>query len=205
MGYFPFFIELSGQPGLVVGGGAVALRKVQKLLPYGPNLTVVAPEFMPELAAIPGLALGNRAFSPKDLDGMAFVIAATDDRALNREISLLCRARNIPVNAVDDKEACSFLFPALVRRGSLSVGISTGGASPTAAIWLKDQVEGLLPDCLEDILAWLERQRPSLKSLCPDERRRSALFARLFGACLERGGPLTEEEMGKVLEEGAEG
>ena len=137
MGYFPFFVDLEGQPGLIVGGGTVALRKADKLLPYGPHLTVVSPHILPELERIPGLTLSRREFSPADLDGMLFAIAATDDRGLNRRIAELCRERHIPVNAVDDREACSFLFPALVKRGDLSVGISTGGASPTAAIWLK--------------------------------------------------------------------
>lgn len=199
MGYFPFFVELSGQSGLIVGGGTVALRKVQKLLPYGPRLTVVAPRFTAELAGIPSLTLRQRSFSPEDLAGMSFVIAATGNPAVNHEISALCRAAKIPVNVVDDKEACSFLFPALVQRGSLSVGISTGGSSPTAAIWLKQQINTLLPDRLDCILAWLETQRPALKALCPDESRRAALFARLFAACLDAGGPLTEEQARQIL------
>ena len=119
MGYFPFFVDLEGQPGLIVGGGTVALRKADKLLPYGPHLTVVSPHILPELERIPGLTLSRREFSPADLDGMLFAIAATDDRDLNRRIAELCRERHIPVNAVDDREACSFLFPALVKRGDL--------------------------------------------------------------------------------------
>lgn len=201
MGYFPFFVQLSGQPGLIIGGGAVALRKVQKLLPYGPRLTVVAPHFVPELASIPALTLRQRAFSQEDLTDMLFVIAATGDPALNHEISALCQAKNIPVNVVDDKDACSFLFPALVRQGSLSVGISTGGASPTAAIWLKQQINALLPDRLDDILTWLESQRPTLKALCPGESQRAALFARLFTACLDAGGPLNDGQVQQILEQ----
>lgn len=201
MGYFPFFIELSGQAGLIVGGGTVALRKVEKLLPYGPKLTVVAPGFVPELAAIEGLDLVRRPFHPSDLDGAFFVIAATDDTQLNHQISALCQARGIPVNVVDDKQACTFLFPALVKRGDLSVGISTGGASPTAAIWLKEQIAALLPEGLEDILSWLEGQRPLLKERFPQERRRAALFARLFSACMEAGGPLGGQELEHILQQ----
>ena len=178
MAYFPFFVDLEGQRGLIVGGGTVALRKAEKLLPYGPALTVVAPEPVSELAD--------------------FVIAATDNEEENHRISALCQGRKIPVNVVDDKEACSFLFPALVRRGNLSVGVSTGGSSPTAAIWLKEQIEGLLPEQTEEILTWLEAQRPLLKERLPDQRARAACFARLFAACLERGRPLTEEERDNV-------
>ena len=201
MGYFPFFVELAGQPGLIVGGGTVALRKVEKLLPYGPRLTVVSPALLPELEAIPGLTLLRRTFSPQDLEEVFFVVAATDDQNLNREISALCRERRIPVNVVDDREACSFLFPALVRHGDLSVGISTGGASPTAAIWLKEQVERLLPERFDEILEWLEGQRSGLKEACPLERQRSRIFAQLFAACLDQGGPLTDEQMRNILQE----
>ena len=197
MAYFPFFVDLEGQRGLIVGGGTVALRKAEKLLPYGPALTVVAPEPVSELAALP-VELTRREFQPEDLDRADFVIAATDNEEENHRISALCQGRKIPVNVVDDKEACSFLFPALVRRGNLSVGVSTGGSSPTAAIWLKEQIEGLLPEQTEEILTWLEAQRPLLKERLPDQRARATCFARLFAACLERGRPLTEEERDNV-------
>ena len=197
MAYFPFFVDLEGQRGLIVGGGTVALRKAEKLLPYGPALTVVAPEPVSELAALP-VELTRREFQPEDLDRADFVIAATDNEEENHRISALCQGRKIPVNVVDDKEACSFLFPALVRRGNLSVGVSTGGSSPTAAIWLKEQIEGLLPEQTEEILTWLEAQRPLLKERLPDQWARAARFARLFAACLERGRPLTEEERDNV-------
>ena len=157
MAYFPMFVELEGRPCLIVGGGAVALRKARKLLPYGPCLTVVAQSFVPELEALEGAALCRRAFRPRDVEGQALVVAATGDGALNREIAALCRARRIPVNAVDDKDNCTFLFPALVRRGPLSIGISTGGASPTAAVYVKEKIEAALPggdelDALSDKL-----------------------------------------------------
>lgn len=197
MAYFPFFVDLEGQRGLIVGGGTVALRKAEKLLPYGPSLTVVAPEPVSELVALP-VTLVRRSFQETDLDSADFVIAATDDENENHRISALCRGRNIPVNVVDDKAACSFLFPALVRRGNLSVGVSTGGSSPTAAIWLKKQIEAILPEQTEEILTWLEEQRPILKERLPDQRARAACFARLFAACLERGRPLTEEERDNV-------
>ena len=204
MAYFPFFVDLEGQRGLIVGGGTVALRKAEKLLPYGPALTVVAPEPVSELVALP-VELTRREFQPEDLDRADFVIAATDDEEENHRISALCQERRLPVNVVDDKEACSFLVPALVRRGNLSVGVSTGGSSPTAAIWLKEQIEGLLPEQTEEILTWLEAQRPLLKERLPDQRARAACFARLFAACLERGRPLTEQERERELGEDAYG
>ena len=112
MPWFPMFVQLKGAEALLVGGGTVALRKAEKLLPYGPHIKVVAPDIIPELAALPGLTLCRRPFAESDLQGTpALVIAATDEPALNRNIAALCRGKRIPVNVVDDPEACSFLFP----------------------------------------------------------------------------------------------
>lgn len=176
MAYFPMFVELEGRPCLIVGGGAVALRKARKLLPYGPCLTVVAQSFVPELEALEGAALCRRAFRPRDVEGQALVVAATGDGALNREIAALCRARRIPVNAVDDKDNCTFLFPALVRRGPLSIGISTGGASPTAAVYVKEKIEAALPggDGWNGILEYLAARRAPVRASVPDETARGA-------------------------------
>lgn len=196
MPWFPMFVDLKGRPCLIVGGGAVAARKAEKLRPYGPALTVIAPEFAP---GFEGCALLRRPYRPGDEDGMALVIAATGDPCLNHAVSAACRAQNIPVNVVDDKEQCSFLFPCLVQEGELSVGISTGGASPTAAVWMKNQIAGLIPEGFDAILAWLEELRPRIKAEIPDEQTRSARFAALFSACLGRGRPLTDEELEELL------
>lgn len=200
MGYFPFFIELADKKGLVVGGGAVALRKVEKLLPYGPHLTVAAQTVLPELENLPGITVLHQPFSPWMLEGMYFVIAATDDTAVNQEIARLCVEQGVLVNAVDAPEQCTFLFPALVKEGDLSVGISTGGASPSAAIWLKEQIGRMLPDGMEEILDYLGTVRSQLKKSVPEEDR-SRLYAALFNACMTKGRALTENELIGVLEE----
>ena len=84
MAYFPFFVDLSGREGLIVGGGAVALRKVQKLLPYGPRLTVVAPEISPKFEELEQVDLCRRPFAAVDLDGCDFAVAATNDLNLRQ-------------------------------------------------------------------------------------------------------------------------
>lgn len=199
MAYFPFFMELSGADGLIAGGGAVAARKVEKLLPYGPRLTVVAPAFCPALEENREITRLCRPFSPQDVENRAFVIAATDSRTVNREIAALCRQRRIPVNAADDREACTFLFPALVRRGDLSVGISTGGASPTAAIWLKEQIGSLLPENLEELLTWLDGLRDRIRREVPEEARRARIFRELFARCMAAGAPCDEKTLAALL------
>ena len=140
MAYFPFFVDIGGKNGLIAGGGRVALHKLQKLLPYGAKLQIVAPEVseaMERTALENDICVIKRAFEPSDLNEMFFVIAASDDAKVNAEIGRLCRERGILVNVVDDKEACSFLFPSLVKEGNLSIGISTEGTSPEVAAELR--------------------------------------------------------------------
>ena len=199
MAYFPFFMDVSAGDGLVVGGGRVALRKVEKLLPYAPRLTVCAPALLPELESIPGLTLLRRPFEPSMADGKLFVIAATGDRALNRQISALCRERRVPVNAVDDREACTFLFPALVKRGPLSIGVSTGGASPTAAVYWKDEISRLIPEDAGELLDYLDGLRKVVKEAVPDGMARAAVFSILFDTCLKKGWPLSDEWLDGLL------
>ena len=199
MAWFPFFMDVSAGDGLIVGGGRVALRKIEKLLPYEPRLTVCAPDFLPEVEAIPGLVLLRGNFEPPMAEGKLFVIAATDDNALNCQIAALCREKRIPVNVVDDREACTFLFPALVKRGPLSIGISTGGASPSGAVYWKREIDRLIPRDAGELLAYLDGLRETVKGAVPDGMARAAVFSILFDTCLENGWPLSDERLDGLL------
>lgn len=207
MGWFPFFIQLDGACGLLVGGGQVALRKAEKLLGYGPRLTVVAPEICPQLVRLAGrggIAIKKRPFQEDDLcPAPAFVIAATGDRALNHTIAALCRQRGVLVNVVDDLGACGFLFPALVRRGALSVGISTGGASPTVAVWLKEKIEGLLPANFGEILERLSAYRAGVRAETPNQPARAQQMRERLAMELSGGEAAPEGRDGRVALVGA--
>ena len=205
MAYFPFFVDLEDKRGLVVGGGAVALRKAEKLLPYGPRLTAVAPEFRPEFRELQGVELLRRPFEQTDLKDCDFAVVATDDRALNRDAAELCKERRIPVNVADSREDSTFLFPALLRRGELSVGVSASGASPAAAAWVRDRFAQALPENLEEILEFLEDVREPLRQAVPDGETRRRLLASLAVACMEAGRPLTEAELGRRLADAERG
>ena len=202
MSYFPFFIDLEGKEGLVIGGGSVALRKVEKLLPYGPQPPVIAPEILPEIKKYEGISCMEIPFTASALEGKSFVIAASDHMQVNHEAAHLCRERGILVNVVDDKEACTFLFPALVKRGELSVGISTGGASPSAAVYVKEQIDRLLPEDFGEIRDELAALRPLVMEKAAKDR--GAIFQKLFEHRLKAGVPLEEEVLRRILE-GEEG
>ena len=154
---FPFMHEIEGARVVLVGGGTVAAHKAQRLAPFGVQLIVCAHEVLPELKALAHAVYTE--YAPKLLDGASFAIAATDDRALNACVCADCRARHIPVNCVDDKENCDFFFPALIVRGEVSIGVSTGGASPLLAALLRDRIARALPENLEEIVARAEQLR----------------------------------------------
>lgn len=199
MGYFPFFADISGAECLIVGGGGVAARKAQALLPFGPRLTVVAPEIAPALAELSGITLYRRPFRDADVEGKAFVIAAAGDPAVNRAAVRLCKAKGIPVNVADSREESSFLFPALVRRGTLTVGINTGGASPAASALVRRRVEQALPDWLEQLLPWMDEVREPVKAALPRESDHAEAFRAVLARAVELGRPLTREELAGVL------
>lgn len=191
---FPMFVNLKGKRILVLGGGKVAARKVKKLAPFGGRITVVAPQAQPELEAMPGVEIRRHGFRPADLwPRPAMVIAATDDRQVNARASRLCRRFRIPVNVADNGPESSFLFPALVNQGDFSAGISTGGASPTAAVYFKERLEELVPERLEEILDYLEEKRAELKRTLPDQSARAAAMRELLDTCLELGRPPEKE------------
>ena len=122
MAYFPLFISLEGLPCLVIGGGRVALRKIRTLSEFGAQITVVAPEILPELEALSGLRLIRRRFEEKDLEHMSLVFAASSDQECNRKAARLARKKGIRVNAADLPEECDFFFPALGKRGGCDGG-----------------------------------------------------------------------------------
>lgn len=209
MGYFPFFMDIEGKNGLIVGGGRVAARKVEKLLAFGPKLTVIAPGIegciraLQERAAQDNTALlmlEERAFQMADLAEADFVIAATDDDTLNGAISAYCMAEHIPVNVVDDREKCSFFFPALVREGNLTIGISTDGRSPTAAAWVRKELSQALPDGLGNVVDLMGQIRPYVLAADMPESVRRDILEKLFLYCMERGGKVSFEELRQRLE-----
>ncbi|MCI9300209.1 MAG: uroporphyrinogen-III C-methyltransferase [Oscillibacter sp.] len=135
------------------------------------------------------------------LEGKRFVIAATDDPEANREIAALCRERGVLVNAVDDKEQCTFLFPALLKRGGLTLGVSTAGASPSAAAWVRRRAAEAVPENFGELLDGLAALRPTVRQRVP-EARRADVFARLLAVGLEEGFPLPEDVLTAILEDG---
>ena len=161
---YPVNLVLDGRCCLVVGGGKVALRKVEGLLACGGRVTVVAPRVNSELRALSDVTIEERPWRSDDLEGMWLVIAATDDPAVNRAVYDAGQRAGVWVNGADDPANCSFTLPSVVRRGDLQVTVSTGGRSPALATWLRRRLEGEIGPEYEVLLDLLATERDGLKA-----------------------------------------
>jgi siroheme synthase-like protein len=160
---YPVVLRLTGKRCLVVGGGAVARRKVDGLVASGADVTVVAPEVEPGLAALDGIRVERREYRSSDLEGCWLVVAATSDRAVQQQVFDDGERAGVWVNAADDPARCAFYLPAVLRRGPLIVAVSTQGRSPALAAWVRDRIARLLPDRLDELAEQLAGERRELQ------------------------------------------
>ena len=160
---YPVNLVVDRRPCLVVGGGRVALRKVAGLVECGADVTVVAPAVVPELAALPGVRIERRPYAKGDVAGFWLVIAATGDASVNQAVYEDATASGIWVNAADDPDRCTFTLPAVGRRPPLTVTVSTGGASPAFAAWLRDTFMAELGEEYEVLLRLLSEARVTIQ------------------------------------------
>ena len=190
MDYLPLHVDLRGRPCLVVGGGALAQRKVELLLKAGAQVRVVAKaggDAVRSLAAQGAVELHERSYVPADVQGRWLAVAATDDEAVNARVFADCEAAGIWANAVDAPELCSAIFPAIVDRGSVQASVSSGGRSPTLARILRGWLEASLPQGAGALAAFAAARRAEVKAALPDLRQRRKFWERaLTGAVAER-------------------
>lgn len=185
MAYFPFMIDIEGKKCLVVGGGSIAFHKVKILIEFGVHIQVIAPEIsesLQELAAkyVPSIELVKRKFQESDIEGMDFVVAATADEPLNYHISNLCRQRGILINAVDMKEACSFIFPAVIKDRDLVISVSSGGKSPAAAAYVKQKIHSTVPDYYGEMIENIGEYREFIYQHADTSKKRKEIFNRML-------------------------
>ena len=165
MTYFPAFIKLDGQKILIVGGGKIAGEKLEKLLDFTRDLTVIAPECSKRTAAqiaAHRLRYEARPYREGDLEGFGIVIVAVDDLALQKEIYEACRQRGILCNSVDSVDYCDFIFPSYTKKGPLTIAYSTSGISPSLAKYLRRAMERMIPDSVTDFLEEVRQMRRTL-------------------------------------------
>jgi precorrin-2 dehydrogenase/sirohydrochlorin ferrochelatase len=160
---YPVNLVLEGRRCVVIGGGAVAARKVEGLVAAGAAVVVIAPEISSSIREL-GVSLVQRGYRPGDLAGAWLAIAATDDPGVNRLVHADGEAAGVWINAADDPQACAFTLPAVVRRGPVMVTVSTAGRSPALAGWIRGQVAAQLGPEVGLLAELLSEARDQLKA-----------------------------------------
>lgn len=146
--FFPLFVSLSGKKIVVVGGGKIATRRIQTLLPFCDGITVIAPEITEELKPLAEegsvLHWHKKAYEREDILDADLVLACTDSKDLNDGIAAVCRCLGITVNHCGDKTKCDFYFPGVAACGSLVVGVTAGGTDHKKARKLTEKIREML-------------------------------------------------------------
>ena len=179
MAYFPMFVNLKNQPCLVVGGGMVAYRKVKVLLDFEARVVVVGENICDKIYEIVKksnqLELQKKCFEDADCDNMFMVIAATDDKELNHYIAGICNSKGIMVNAVDQKEDCSFIFSSYIKEKNL------------IAQYLKSQEKEILTPFLGELNEYMGKIRKRVIEKYDTEEKRKEIFKEIVNIAIENG------------------
>jgi precorrin-2 dehydrogenase/sirohydrochlorin ferrochelatase len=183
--FYPAFIDLENRPVLVVGGGTVAERKVETLLETGALVTLVSPEITDQLQGYSKskrITVLQRGFIPSDLDGVLLVISATDDPKTQSEVASIAASKNILVNTVDKPDLCSFIVPAILRRGDITIAISTSGKSPSLAAELRTRLDRVLTDEIARTAEVLGAVRQEVHQHFTSSDERKRVFDSIIGS-----------------------
>jgi siroheme synthase-like protein len=165
--YYPIFLNISGKKCVVVGGGQVALRKVKALLDAGADVRVISPDLCPELnrlAEAGEIAVEKKAFQPGDLEGALIAVAATDDDSINLEVAKESRGKGVLVNVTDDLGNSDFIVPSCLRRGDITIAVSTAGRSPALARKIRTRLEENLAGEYAALALLIDEVRMEIKS-----------------------------------------
>ena len=180
-------VGLDQRRAVVVGGGRIATQKVAGLLEAKAQVTVISPILTSKLKTLAGagrVTVIDRPYRQGDLAGAFVVIAATNDPATNEAVWREAKQRGCLVNVVDDPPHCNFIVPAVVRRGEVTIAISTGGASPALARRLRERLETLVGPEYGDLATLLGELRPELRSHYKDQKARLEAVLRLVDSDL---------------------
>ncbi|MEN6372543.1 MAG: bifunctional precorrin-2 dehydrogenase/sirohydrochlorin ferrochelatase [Armatimonadota bacterium] len=183
MTYYPIAVDLKDKNVLVVGGGTVALRKIETLLDFGAHVTVVSPcvtQDIFELTDSGRVILCERCYESSDVGKCALVIAATNDKEVNLQVSADAQTAGVPVNVVDDPELCSFIVQSVVRRGDLVISIGTGGNSPALAKRVREKIEEVIGPEYAELTELMGELREAAKSKISSQSEREKLFDKVL-------------------------
>jgi|SRR5680860_143048 len=172
--YYPIFMDLKDKSILVVGGGVIALRKVQTLMHHGALVQIVSPRLVPELKELideKRCFWLEKDYSVEDIQEAILVFSCTENEDVNTQVAKDAKAHHRPVNVVDDPIKCSFIVPSIMEQGNLKIAVSTGGSSPIVARQVRAELQSLYGQEMAEYLTLLKNWRSLAKSSLPSAKR----------------------------------
>lgn len=199
MAYFPMFVEISNKKCLIVGGGKIALHKAQVMSDFGAIVYVIAPKIINEIKAMTDVTCYETKIQLQDIENYDIVIAATDDKTLDHSISAFCKEKKIPVNAVDNIEDCSFIFPAYIKQKDVIAAFSSGGKCPVISQYLKEEMQKNMPCYIGDIANCIGNIREDVKARACTEQRKE-IYKTILETGIEMQGVPDKTEIEDIIE-----
>lgn len=185
MSFFPLYMDMNNRRVLLVGGGTIATEKLEKLLDFTKEITIITIDLSAEMMRLIQdhcLTLYQRAYRHGDIADFDIVIVATDTIELHKSIYIESRGSRVLVNSVDDTAYCDFIFPSYIKRGDLTLSFSTSGASPAFAKQIRSYFEARIPQSVESFLQEMRRLRGEL----PKGKKRMRIFEQMVQEYIEK-------------------
>jgi siroheme synthase-like protein len=199
--YYPIFLDINAKKCVVVGGGKVALRKVKSLLEYGADVEVISPYLCSEMNTLvenQSIGVVRKSYQTGDLHGAFLVIAATDNSDINTDIVKECRETGVLVNVVDNAEESDFILPSSLRRGNITIAVSTSGKSPALSRKIRTHLESNFGEEYASLVLLIEEVRTEIKQQgikVDDDDWQKALVLDLMIGLIKKG----DKERAKII------
>ncbi len=203
--YFPLFADMEKSTVLIFGGGEKAQEKIKKLKDYSPAITVAAPSICKTIRICCDVQIELCSFSDAEdlllrIRPQFVIIADVNDENIPL-LFALSRKYRIPVNTVDKKDYCTFIFPSIIKKKNLTVAVSTQGTSPAAAKYLREEIEKAIPSEIEPILDWIATKRNQLRTREDLDQAQSAVYQRaLVAYAFQENRPPNDMETEEILQ-----
>jgi len=199
MTLFPFFQDITDKTFLVIGAGHVASGKVKQIRKFTNHIIIIAPKTEME---IPGdIQWIEREYQPEDIRLGDYIIGATSCREVNARIAADANQAGKPVNIVDAPGLCTFIFPSLIKRGDLTVAITSNGKSPSTTQYVRKQMEEVVPESIEGILDRMGELRSVVPREIQDYHTRALVYRQVLSSLIESDNELSDEDVQKIIEE----
>lgn len=199
MTLFPFFQDITDKTFLVIGAGQVASGKVNQIRKFTNHIIIIAPKTEME---IPGdIQWIEREYQPEDIQLGDYIIGATSCHEVNARIAADANQAGKPVNIVDAPGLCTFIFPSLIKRGDLTVAITSNGKSPSITQYVRKQIEEVVPESIEGILDRMGELRNVVPREIQDYHTRALVYRQVLSSLIESDNELSDEDVQKIIEE----